>query len=93
VITDGWSGYSRLGKLGYVHEIGTVKKDKEALPNAHRTFSLVKRWVLGIYQGAVEQKNLAYYLDEYAFRYNRRKPRSRGLLFRRLIYRRWLRSL
>jgi transposase-like protein len=85
VITDDGSVYSRLDKLGYVHEIGTVKKGQEALPNAHRTFTLVKRWLLGTYQGTVERKNFEHYLDEYAFRYNRRKARSPGVLFRRLI--------
>jgi hypothetical protein len=43
VITNSWTGYSRLGKLGYVHDVGDNKKAQEALPNAHRRFSPVKR--------------------------------------------------
>jgi len=34
---------------------------------------------------AVSQEHLAYYLDEYTFRFNRRKSKSRGLLFYRLL--------
>jgi len=47
--------------------------------------SLLKRWLLGVYQGAIQEKQLAYYLDEYTFRFNRRKSKSRGLLFYRLL--------
>ena len=41
----------------------------------------MKRWLLGIHQGTVEQD----YLDEFAFRFNRRRSEFRGLLFRRLL--------
>jgi hypothetical protein len=47
--------------------------------------SLVKRWLLGTYQGAVKPTHLAYYLDEFTFRFNRRTSRSRGKLFYRLV--------
>jgi hypothetical protein len=33
----------------------------------------------------VSQEHLAYYLDEYTFRFNRRTSNSRGLLFYRLL--------
>ena len=36
------------------------------------------------FQGAVSHKHLGYYLDEYTFRFNRRKSKSRGKLFFRL---------
>ena len=39
---------------------------------------------MGTHQGAVSHKHLAYYLDEYTFRFNRRKSKSRGKLFFRL---------
>jgi len=48
--------------------------------------SLVKRWLLGTHQGAVQASHLDYYLDEYTFRFNRRTSKSRGLLFYRLLY-------
>ncbi len=55
------------------------------MPGVHRIASLLKRWILGTYQGAVQEKQLGYYLDEYTFRFNRRKSKSRGLLFYRLL--------
>ena len=37
------------------------------------------------YQGAARKSHLDYYLDEYTFRFNRRKSKSRGKLFYRLV--------
>ena len=34
--------------------------------------------------GAIRPNHLAYYLDEFTFRFNRRLSRARGLLFYRL---------
>jgi transposase-like protein len=85
IVTDGWSAYSRVNLLGYEHQVKSVSIDKEALPHVHLLVSLLKRWLLGTYQGAVSQKYLDYYLDEYIFRFNRRKSASRGKLFQRLI--------
>ena len=51
----------------------------------HRVVSLLKRWILGTHQGAVSHEHLDYYLDEFTFRFNRRKSRSRGKLFYRLV--------
>jgi hypothetical protein len=39
---------------------------------------------MGTHQGAVSHKHFGYYLDEYTFRINRRKSKSRGKLFFRL---------
>ena len=39
---------------------------------------------MGTHQGAVSHKHLDYYLDEYTFRFNRRKSKNRGKLFFRL---------
>ncbi len=55
------------------------------MPRVHRVASPLKRWLLGTYQGAVREKHLDYYLDEYTFRFNRRRSRARGLLFYRLM--------
>jgi len=55
------------------------------LPVANRVAGLLKRWLLGTYQGAVRPSHLDYYLDEYTFRFNRRTSRSRGKLFYRLV--------
>jgi len=88
VITDGWNGYSGLSAKGYSHKIEEMTKlleDEEILPNVHRIASLLKRWLLGTHQNYIGEPYLSYYLDEYTFRFNRRKSKSRGLLFQRLI--------
>lgn len=88
VHTDGWSGYNGTAAAGYMHEVTVITKSgrtaSEMLPNVHRVFSLLKRWLLGTHQGAVSRKHLDYYLDEFTFRFNRRKSKSRGKLFFRL---------
>ena len=87
VQTDGWQGYNGIGELGYIHEV--IREDSEVgdnlLPKVHLVASLLKRWLLGTYQGAVGPDHLGYYLDEYTFRFNRRTSRSRGKLFYRLL--------
>jgi len=88
LITDGWKGYTGISKSGYQHEIEDKTKlldGEEILPNVHRIASLLKRWLLGTHQNYIGEGYLSYYLDEYTFRYNRRKSNSRGLLFQRLI--------
>ena len=88
VHTDGWSGYDPLEGKGYRHRITFLKGRKESasdlLPRVHLVASLLKRWLLGTHQGAVSREHLDYYLDEFTFRFNRRKSRSRGKLFLRL---------
>ena len=58
---------------------------KNILPHAHMIVSLLKRWLLGTHQGAVAEVHLQAYLDEYVFRFNRRKSSKRGLLLYRLL--------
>ena len=36
-------------------------------------FSPTKRWLLGIHHGAVRPEHLQHYLDEFVFRFDRRK--------------------
>jgi transposase-like protein len=87
IITDGWNGYAGLEKLGFGHTRKSTPGKREAgepLPHVHLVASLVKRWLLGTHQGAVRGEQLPYYLDEYAFRFNRRMSTHRGLLFHRL---------
>ncbi|HLI49625.1 MAG TPA: IS1595 family transposase, partial [Chthonomonas sp.] len=89
VHTDAWLGYEPLEKEGYRHRItflrGHQKSPSDLLPRVHRVISLLKRWLLGTHQGAVSFKHLDYYLDEFTFRFNRRRSRSRGKLFFRLV--------
>jgi hypothetical protein len=55
----------------------------------HRDDWFPRSWVspsvLGTHQGAVSHSQLDYYLDEFTFRFNRRRARHRGLLFYRLL--------
>ena len=85
--TDGWNGYNHLLNNGFRHvrvrKSGVIGDDQ--LPLVHRVTSLLKRWLLGTYQGAVQPSYLDYYLDEFTFRFNRRTSASRGKLFYRLI--------
>ena len=50
----------------------------------HNIAALLKRWLLGTHQGGVQHVHRDYYLDEFAFRFNRRRSKARGLLFHRL---------
>jgi transposase-like protein len=92
VITDGWQGYRGLDKLGYVHDRRSQRAARargedpgELLPAVHRVASLIKRWLLGTHQGSVEPAHLPSYMNEYVFRFNRRRSRSRGLVFYRVL--------
>ena len=88
LLTDGWKGYDGLSNKGYkrvIQDNTKVLDGEEILPNVHRIASLLKRWLLGTHQNYIGNDYLSYYLDEYTFRYNRRKSNSRGLLFQRLV--------
>ena len=87
VRTDGWTGYNHVASQGYHHirSRGNAKIGDDPLPLVHRVAGLVKRWLMSTYQGAVQPTHLDYYLDEYAFRFNRRTSASRGKLFYRLV--------
>ena len=90
IITDGWSGYSSLSQSKkYRHESkiisGSGLEAHELLPHVHMVDSLVKRWLNGTHQGNVSPKHLPYYLDESAFRFNRKLSTYRGKLFYRLM--------
>ena len=88
VHTDGWTGYDRVQAHGYRHRITYLSEHpqpaNELLPRVHLIASLLKRWLLGTHQGAVSPAHLDYYLDEFTFRFNRRRSRHRGMLFYRL---------
>jgi len=92
VITDGWQGYRGLEKLGYVHDRRSQRATRaqgedpgKLLPAVHRVASLAKRWLLGTHQGSVDDAHLPSYLNEFVFRFNRRRSRSRGMVFYRVL--------
>lgn len=88
VHTDAWVGYDRVKKHGYRHRITFLSDHpepaNELLPRVHLVASLLKRWLLGTHQGAVSPAHLDYYLDEFTFRFNRRRSLHPGKLFYRL---------
>lgn len=88
VHTDGWSGYRGLAAAGYQHQVTVISDGPEpaheVMPRVHTVASLLKRWLLGTHQGGIQHRHLDYYLDEFTFRFNRRRSRARGLLFHRL---------
>ena len=88
IISDGWKSYASLSSVGYEHIVHTRKEadtEEKLLPHVHLIISLLKRWLVGTHQGAVKEKHMQAYLDEYVFRFNRRKSTQRGLLFYRLL--------
>jgi transposase-like protein len=89
VHTDGWQAYLTLGNRGYEHERTVMRQQSDAahvvMPGVHRVASLLQRWLLGTHQGAVTREHLDAYLNEFTFRFNRRRSRRRGLLFYRLL--------
>jgi ISXO2-like transposase domain/Transposase zinc-ribbon domain len=76
VITDAAPAYATLEKRGYAHlpvvEGGDPKVAEEFLPIVHLVFSNLKAWLQGTHHGRVEPKHLQAYLNEFAFRFNRR---------------------
>ena len=92
VITDAWQGYHGIKGLGYERDRRSQRAARVAgedsaalLPGVHRVASLTKRWLLSTHQGRFDEAHLQSYLDEFVFRFNRRKSRSRRLLFYRVL--------
>jgi transposase-like protein len=89
VHTDGWKGYNDLSEQGYRHWLTNISSSGDpahvSMPGVHRVAALLKRWLLGTHQGSVTAEHLDAYLNEFAFRFNRRHSRRRGLLFLRLL--------
>lgn len=75
VITDGWQGYAPLSGMGYRHRPKTQGRPARALvilPRIHQVFGNLKTWLRGTHHG-VEAKHMQAYLDEFVFRFNRRR--------------------
>ena len=74
LLTDDWPSYRDIP--GVRHKAVTVgpMAGHIALPWTHRLFSNLKRWGLGVYHG-LRRANLQHYLDEFVFRFNRRRTR------------------
>ena len=75
VHTDGWGGYRPLADKEYEHRRKTQGHGRNAakhFPRVHRAFSNLKTWLAGTHHGVGEQ-HLQHYLNEYVFRFNRRR--------------------
>ena len=87
--TDGARMFRVLAEEGFTHEYisgySSPQPGHVTLPGPHRVASLLKRWNAGTHHYRVEREHLQYYLDEFAFRFNRRRSRARGMLFYRLL--------
>jgi predicted RNA-binding Zn-ribbon protein involved in translation (DUF1610 family) len=80
--TDGWPGYPGAPGVSHdPHVIGPMAAHV-VLPWVHRVFSNLKTWALGVYHG-LRREHLQSYLDEFVFRFNRR--RTRHAAFRSIL--------
>jgi transposase-like protein len=80
--TDGWSAYSGAPAVNHDPRVVGKMAAHIVLPWAHRVFSNLKVWALGVYHG-LRRRHLQSYLDEFVFRFNRR--RTRHAAFRSLL--------
>lgn len=86
VVTDARPVYpAALRRVRLTHGVRNVSASglstHVALPGVHRLFSLVKRVLDGTYHGSAQPEHLRPYLNEFAFRFNRRRSNRRGMLF------------
>ena len=89
VATDGHKGYGAKS-LGPRAHAATVQSKTEraaadSLQASHWAISLLKRWLLGTHGSAQSAKHLQAYLDEFAFRWNRRGTKGVGRISARTI--------
>ena len=61
------------------------RRKSDAVQACHWTISLLKRWLIGTHAGAARPKHLQAYLDEFAFRHNRRKTNGVARIAARVI--------
>jgi hypothetical protein len=87
IATDSWRSYNFIDNHQCVHEKmkQSISKESKSLYGAHLIASLIKRLIRGTYHGRFEPRYLQRYLDEYVFRFNRRKSKSIGKKFMRIV--------
>ena len=76
IVTDDLSHYRDIPLAGYERRVestahGTQQRD--VLTHYHLVASNLKAWLAGTHHGRVEPKHLQAYLNEFVFRYNRRR--------------------
>jgi transposase-like protein len=89
IVTDGHAGYNTESLEERPHEMVVQTKEErrkdDCVQSCHWTISLLKRWLLGTHAGAVSPKHLQAYLDEFVFRYNRRKTKGATRIAARVL--------
>ena len=91
--TDGWAAYPGTSAVDHDRHVVGKMAAHLVLPWTHRVFANLKRWALGVYHGLQAlgvgrlpwppRNHLQSYLDEFTFRFNRRKTRHAA--FRSLL--------
>jgi len=89
VTSDGHAGYNATSLGERTHEpivqTNAERAVSDTLQRAHWSVSMLKRWLIGTHAGAVKARHLQAYLDEFAFRWNRRKTKGVGRISARTI--------
>ena len=88
-IRTGWPGGTWLEEKGYCRE-SSHGEGKNAFRCARLVAEKLEKWLSGTFRGAVRagavsQGHLRFYMDEFTFRFNARKAKSRRALFGRLV--------
>jgi len=89
VKTDGHAAYNARTLAARNHnakvQSAAEKKTDDHVQLCHWAAAGLKRWLLGTHHGSVSDKHLQSYLDEHAFRHNRRKTKGVGRLVARCL--------
>ncbi len=80
--TDAWRSYKHAPGVNHQPEVIRPRLAHTVLPWIHRVFANLKTWALGVYH-SFRREHLQSYLDEFVFRFNRR--RTRHAAFRTLL--------
>jgi transposase-like protein len=72
ILTDGFSAYPGMRNRNHMPKVVGAMAAHSLLPWVHRVFSNLKRLALGVYHG-LRRKHIQAYLDEFVFRWNRRR--------------------
>ena len=72
ILTDGFSAYPGMRDRHHVPRVVGAMAAHSLLPWVHRVFANLKRLALGVYHG-FRKKHVQAYLDEFVFRWNRRR--------------------
>lgn len=89
VTSDGHAGYNAtsLGDRSHDRQVesNAEQAEHDTLQRAHSAVSMLKRWLIGPHAGEVKPRHLQTYLDEFAFRWNRRSTIGVGRISARTI--------